>query len=63
MEKNYVKSIHIENDIVNSQPTLVYVDMQGEEWVHEEQPVNNGSYVSVLKKKKDSWFFDPKNKK
>lgn len=59
--KKKIVSTHIENDVVNDQPTLVFTDESGEEWVHEDQPTNNGAYVTILKKKTDSWFFNLKN--
>jgi hypothetical protein len=60
--KKKIVSTHIENDVVNGQPTLVFIDEDGQEWVHEDQPMYNGAYVTVLKKKTDSWFFKPENK-
>lgn len=57
MEKKKIVSTHIENDVRNNQPTLVFTDESGQEWVHEDQPVNNGQYVSVLVHKEKSWFF------
>lgn len=50
-------STHIENDVVNGSPTLVFTDEDGEEWVHEEQTSNYGGYITKLVKKQDSWFF------
>lgn len=48
---------HIELDVVNKSPTLVFTDAAGREWVHEEQTSNHGGYITVLVKKENSWFF------
>lgn len=54
---------HIENNLVNNAPTLVYTDQGGEEWVMSHQSLSNdGGGMSTLVKKKDCWYFDPKNK-
>lgn len=59
-----IVSTHIENNIVNNYPTLVHTDETGEEWVMSHQSLSNdGGGISQLVKKKDCWYFDPKNKK
>jgi hypothetical protein len=55
---------HIENDIVNNVPKLIYTDANGIEWVNSHVSLNNdGAGISILKKKSDCWYFDLKNKK
>lgn len=54
---------HIENDLVNNSPTIVFTDEDGIEWVHEEQTSDYAGYITRLVKKKDSWFFNFKIKK
>jgi len=58
-----IVSTHIENDIVNNAPTLVFTDATGQEWVHEEQTTGNSAFITKLVKKQDSWYFKPENKK
>ena len=54
--KIQIKSMHIENDVKNDTPTLVYTDENGEEWVHEEQTATYG-YITSLVKKKGSFYW------
>lgn len=58
MSKIKIVSTHIENDL-NKQPTLVFTDEQGIEWVHAEQSSNFGGYITQLVKKSESWYFNP----
>lgn len=57
MEKIKVISIHIENDVRNSSPTLVFTDEAGQEWVNEEQTSQHSGYITALVKKENSWYF------
>lgn len=50
-----IVSIHIENDVVNKSPTLVYTDETGEEWV-----MMGKGLINYLEKKKDCWYFKTK---
>jgi hypothetical protein len=56
-EKIMIISTHIENDLRNKKPTLVFTDQNNDEWVHEEQSSNHGGYITALVKKTDSWYF------
>lgn len=56
-----IVSTHIEYDGVNGNPTLVFTDETGIEWVHEEQTTGHG-FLTALVKKDKSWYFDEKNK-
>lgn len=58
MRKLKIVRTHIENDL-NNQPTLVFTDEQGIEWVHSEQSSNFGGYITQLVKKSESWYFNP----
>lgn len=59
-----IVSQHIENNLVNNQPTLVYIDETGKEWVMSHKSLcNEGGGISELIKKKDCWYFNDKNKK
>lgn len=51
-----IVSIHIENDLVNEIPTIVYTDENGIEWVHEEQSSHHG-FITMLVKKEDSYYW------
>lgn len=62
-EKIAIIRTHIENDVVNNTPTIVFTDVTGQEWVHEEQTSQHSGYITALVKKETSWFFDIKNKK
>lgn len=54
---------HIEKDIVNNEPKLILTDENGEEWVMSNRTVcYEGGGMPFLCKKKDDWYFDPKNK-
>lgn len=55
-----IESIHIERDKKNNEPTLVFTDVNGVEWVHEEIPSNFGGYLTQLVHKKKSWYWQPK---
>lgn len=57
MQKTKIVETNIENDLRNGQPTLVYTDEHGTEWVHEEQSSNHGGYITALVKKRDSWYW------
>jgi hypothetical protein len=46
---------HIENDLVNDFPTLVFTDKLGKEWVLEIE--------GRLVLKENSWYFNPANAK
>lgn len=52
---------HIENDVVNSSPTIVFTDENGIEWVHEEQTSQYAGYMTMLVEKSKSWFFKKEN--
>lgn len=56
MQKTKIVETHIENDLRNGTPTLVYTDEHGTEWVHEEQS-SYGGYITALVKKRDSWYW------
>lgn len=55
--KIIIVQTHIENDLVNNTPTIVFTDESGQEWVHEEQTSQHAGYITRLVKKEDSWFF------
>ena len=57
--KNKIMDIHIENDKRNGNPTLVFTDLHGIEWVHEEQTVSDqqGGFITALVRKSDSYYF------
>lgn len=57
IQKTKIIETHIENDLRNGTPTLVYTDEHGVEWVHEEQSSNHGGYITVLVRKRDSWYW------
>lgn len=57
-----IVSTHIENDVVNDKPTLVFTDETRTEWVQEQVPSNHGGYITELVFKNKSWYFNPKNK-
>lgn len=59
-DKIKIISTHIENDL-NKQPTVVFTDEQGIEWVLSEQLSNFGGYITQLVKKSESWYFNPAN--
>lgn len=50
---------HIENDVRNNAPTIVFTDSSGQEWVHDELTAEHG-FITKLVKKEDSWYFKPK---
>lgn len=52
MQKEVVK-IHIENDVVNNAPTVVFTDVDGVEWVQHTDSVGN----MTLQKKSKSWYW------
>lgn len=54
-----IVSTHIENDIRNDNPTLVFTDENGVEWVNEEQTASNmfGGFITAFVKKSDSWYW------
>ncbi len=63
MKMQIVKT-HIENDLVNNEPKLVFTDENNDEWVLSHQSMSyDGAGTTVLKKKSDCWYFDAKNKK
>lgn len=53
---------HIEYDVVNSSPVIVFTDINGIEWVHEEQTSNFGGYITALIEKSKSWYFKSNSK-
>lgn len=61
MSKIKITEIHIDNDLVNKSPTIVYTDETGTEWVHEEQSSNFGGYITALVPKSKSWYFKSEN--
>ncbi len=60
--KNKIVSTHIENNVVNETPTLVFTDQSGAEWVQSLIPSDHGGYLPQLTEKSKCWYFDPKNK-
>lgn len=54
-----IVSTHIENDIRNNAPTLVFTDENGTEWVNEETNSQHG-FITTLVKKENSWYFNGK---
>lgn len=56
-KKIKIVATHIENDVVNNYPTLVFTDENGKEWVNEEQSSQHGGYLTVLVEKSKSWYF------
>ena len=47
----------VENNTRNNRPELVHTDIEGTEWVYEEQTSNQGGHMTALVKKKDSWYW------
>ena len=65
MDNNKIKIIgmHIENDIVNGQPTIVYTDENNEEWVWSHKSLSrDGGGTMEFKRKPESWYFKSENK-
>jgi hypothetical protein len=60
--RKIIVSTHIENDLVNNTPTLVFTDTAGQEWVYEEQTSDHAGYITRLVHKEKSWFFNTNNK-
>jgi hypothetical protein len=56
MKKTTIISTHIENDVRNGSPTIVYTDVDGIEWVYEEQTSSHG-YITALVQKDKSWYW------
>jgi len=56
-----IKKMHIENDVVNNEPKIVFTDENGVEWVNSHQTLNNdGSGYSRLTEKSKCWYFKKK---
>lgn len=53
---------HIENDIANNSPTLVFTDANGVEWVNEQQASCHGGFITNFVQKEKSWYFNLENK-
>lgn len=56
MNKTEIVKIHIESDLVNKLPTLVYTDANGIEWVLKSDSI-------YLEEKSKSWYFNPHSTK
>lgn len=54
MEKIKIVSIHMERDVSNNTPTIVFTDEFECEWVH---PASFCGYITELVKKEDSFSF------
>lgn len=64
MKKIDIIKTHIEYDIVNNNPTLVYTDESDQEWVIDQLPASpHDGFISKLVTKEESWYFKPENKK
>ena len=58
-----VKKIHIENDIVNNKPTLVFTDETGKEWALTHRSIcYEGGGTAEISPKESNWYFQKKNK-
>lgn len=64
MGKLKVETLHIENDVVNNEPKLILTDENGVEWVMSSiTSCSEGGQSPKLIKKKEDWYFKPKNAK
>lgn len=59
--KTEIKKMHIENDVVNNQPKIIYTDADGVEWVYGHDSIcYEGGGTMTLRKKSDCYYFKPK---
>lgn len=59
-----IKKMHIENDVVNNEPRLILTGDDGIEYVMSHKSIcMEGGGMTVIRKKQEDWYFDPKNKK
>ena len=55
-----IGDIYLEKDI-NNEPRMILRDELGEEWTLVPEVTNHG-FIPKIEKKKDSWYFDEKNR-
>lgn len=55
-----IGDIYLEKDI-NNEPRMILRDELGEEWVMSSETTGHG-FRSKIEKRKDSWYFDEKNR-
>lgn len=60
--KTIIIKTHIEKNLVNNEPTLVFTDENNTEWVMSHNTTDNsGAGFSKLTKKSECWYFQIRN--